>query len=104
MNSEIFPRGKRIRKYRIDPQILPGLFKTGVFNEIINGIPEGAQFRGYAIDHVTNNLVIFVEHESFEMIHEGGESPTHTIVAQTYFGKDLHVMKRFIKEAMTSGT
>jgi len=104
MNSEIFPQSTRIRKYIFNPQIIPGTFITGQFCKVINGIPPGSEFRGFVIDHLTNNLIIFVEHESFEMIPENEEAPTMSLVMQTYFGKDLHVMKRFIKEALNNGT
>ena len=65
----------RIRRYLVSPDLFPSLFRTGLKFEILEGIPDGAQFRGYAIDHATNCLSIFVEHSSFEELEGGLAAP-----------------------------
>ncbi len=65
----------RIRKFKVSPQIFPMEFRTGRKIEIIKGIPEGAQFRGFAHDIETNSIAVFVEHPSFDELKEGFQIP-----------------------------
>lgn len=41
----------------------------------IQGIPEGAQFRGFSQDWEKNQINLFVEHESFDDIPPGQITP-----------------------------
>lgn len=70
--SEVLGRSeyRRIRRYLISPDNLVQIFTTGQMFECIVGIPSGAHFRGFAHDYQTNCLVMFVEHPSFDLVHE----------------------------------
>ncbi len=72
-------RSIRARRLMITPELMPMFFKTGAKMEVIEGIPEGARFRGYAIDPQLNCLSIFIEHESFDLLYEGYAAPTFKI-------------------------
>jgi hypothetical protein len=65
----------RLRKYSISPQVFPMALKSGLRFVVDEGIPDGAEFRGYAIDHARNLIAIFVEHESFELVHQSEVIP-----------------------------
>lgn len=66
---------RRIRRYEIPPSVLPFCFETGARLEIIDGIPEGAHFRGYGHDYERNCIYIYLEHESFDKVHESEVVP-----------------------------
>ena len=53
---------------------------------LANGIPNGAEFRGFAIDYVNNDLFIFVEHESFDEVDESSKVPTAQPIEATTSG------------------
>lgn len=88
----------RVKVFKISPKILPHLFRTGSFLEIIQGMPEGSQFRGCVIDGPTNCLYVHVEHPSFDIVEEGYASPEGTIELKTYDpGREIGVMKKFLQ-------
>lgn len=68
-------KGRRVKRLRIGPSFFPMAFQSGLVFEIQDGVPPGAQFRGYAHDPERNELVIFIEHESFEWIPFANQAP-----------------------------
>lgn len=40
------------------------------------GLPEGAEFKGFCHDHSTNCINVFFEHESFGEVEDGQQCPT----------------------------
>lgn len=66
---------RRVMRYQVSPEVFPMALETGLKLQVIRGIPKGAEFRGYAIDHQTNTLMIYVEHGSFDLIQEGFQVP-----------------------------
>ncbi len=70
---------RRGRCYLIDPEIFPQIFRSGNAIDIIEGIPDGAQFRGYSIDPARNIICMFVEDPSFAEIGAGERLPEFII-------------------------
>ena len=77
----------RVRRFEISPEAFPMQFTKGMKFKVEEGIPEGATFRGFAVDPMRNLLVVFVEHESFDEIPVAGEPPLDTISIR-YYPKD----------------
>lgn len=89
---------RRVRRIEITPEIFPKLFTSGTFFKIEDGVPDDAQFRGYCISPEKNCLIIFIEHESFEEIHESMMAPNHPPLSlRTYSSKAIQVFERFIE-------
>lgn len=72
------------------------LFLTGSIVEVVRGIPPGAQFRGFVIDAQTNELRVFVEHESFPETPLWHEVRFDMIHVRGFHGKELEVVKRLL--------
>lgn len=66
---------RRMKRFEVRPEWFPMALVTGKCFEILQGLPDGAIFRGYAIDPVRNILVLFVEHESFDVVTPGSQTP-----------------------------
>lgn len=58
----------RVKRLTINPEIFFKLMAPNSAWKIENGVPADARMRGFLIDPHTQNLVLFVEHESFEPI------------------------------------
>lgn len=65
----------KIKRFLISPKVLPMLFEDGLSFKVDKGIPQGAKFKGYAHDPLTNCIVVFVEHESYKEVDENKEVP-----------------------------
>lgn len=61
----------RVRTYSVSPSIFMYLMKDGAVTKVVeNGIPKDATFRGFCHDPLTNNIQVFVEHSSFDLVPE----------------------------------
>ena len=61
----------RIKRLSIDSGLFMGLFQNGMITEVVSGIPEDAQFRGFCHDYTSNTLSVFIEHESYPEVEPG---------------------------------
>lgn len=69
----------RYRRFVLEGDSLTWLFETGLKFEVIEGFPEGSKFLGFSQDPLTNSMIVFVEHESFEEVKDGGFPLTEEI-------------------------
>ena len=58
----------RLKRLVINPAAFFHIMKTDTSWKVFAGIPEGAELRGFTLDPATQNLNLFIEHESFEPI------------------------------------
>lgn len=58
----------RIKRVQINPQAFFHIMCDGTAWRVYKGIPAGASLRGFTLDPYTQNLHLFVEHESFEEV------------------------------------
>jgi|GEM_PF-4588629 len=58
----------RLRRVQINPQAFFNIMCNDTAWRVSKGIPKGASLRGFTIDPYTQNLNLFVEHESFDEI------------------------------------
>ena len=58
----------RMKRLIINPAAFFHIMRTGSSWRVVLGIPEGAQMRGFTVDPSTQNLNLFIEHESFDPI------------------------------------
>lgn len=58
----------RLKRAIISPQSFFQILGTDSSWQVVEGIPEGARFVGFAIDPETQNIAMFVEHKSFPEI------------------------------------
>lgn len=65
----------RVRRYEVTPALFPMMFTTGQKFEVTDGIPEGANFRGFAHCYERNTIMVFIEHESFDKVHASYVAP-----------------------------
>jgi hypothetical protein len=66
---------KRVVKIGITPRLLMQFFIAPNAFRCVEGLPNGAEFRGFAHDYNRNCINIFVSHESFAEVIEGHECP-----------------------------
>ena len=90
-------KGRRYRSVRISGDALISILTTGLFMEIIEGLPQGSQLVGiYIQDYRPDVVDVLVEHPSFDLCPVGSIPPTFTPTGKTYYGLELQVFKRFI--------
>lgn len=65
----------RIKRLVISPTVFFRIMQTETAWEVFKGIPEGARLAGFTLDPYTQNLNLFVEHDSFPQIEEGTVAP-----------------------------
>jgi len=58
----------KIRRIIINPLAFLGIMAQDTAWRVSEGIPKDAQLRGFTIDPQTMNLVLFVFHETFDLI------------------------------------
>lgn len=65
-----------VKAIKISGSTLPRVFLKGVHHfEVLEGLPAGTKFMSFNLDPYSNTLILVVEHESFEPIHEGDPLP-----------------------------
>lgn len=94
---------RRIRRYHVNPEVFLRAYRTGTFLEVTDGFPDGAVFKGFVICPTRNEIAIFAEHESFNLVPEGCDPPTYSIALHEYRGDEIQVFKRFIENAKGYG-
>lgn len=67
--------GRRVRRYLFSPNGLAMLITHGQKFLVTNGVPQGCVTKGVTIDHNTNQVALWLEHESFAVIPAGGICP-----------------------------
>lgn len=68
---EIAKEYRRVRRYSFSPRVFLNTFEQGQKFEVLEGMPRGAELRGFAHDWERNCIVLFIEHESFDLVYEG---------------------------------
>lgn len=71
-------------------------FSTGTFFEIIDGLPEGAEFRGTFVDGRKSTLIALFSHKDWPIVAPHMEVPKYVIRMKTYSSAAIQVFKRFI--------
>jgi len=59
---------KRARKVIIDPYTFFQILRTGTMWKVERGVPDGAEYLGLMKEPGTENLILFLEHPSFDEI------------------------------------
>lgn len=59
----------------INPEAFFLIMSDNTAWRVKKGIPKGARLRGFTLDPYTQNLNLFVEHDSFEEIDAGSVAP-----------------------------
>lgn len=77
---------RRTRNYEVCPEVLVNFFTYGKAFGIIEGIPEGAKFRGFAHNYQNNSISIFIEHDSFDEVHQSMCPPVFRLKAKEVIG------------------
>lgn len=65
----------RLKRVQINPQAFFYIMCNDTAWRVSKGIPKGAVMRGFTIDPYTQNLFLFVEHDSFEEVDTGVVAP-----------------------------
>lgn len=74
----------KIKRILISPTVLFKVMQEGTAWRVKKGVPIDAELRGFTLDPLTQNLHLFIEHESFDSVEiEKEVSP----VLQTTFEK-----------------
>lgn len=88
----------RIKVIRISAGALVSLLTNGVVTEILEGIPVGAKAIGCRVSQDRpDEIILAVEHESFDLVPENEAAPFLTPFGHTFIGKELEVMRKFLK-------
>ena len=91
-------KSRRYKLVRISGDALISILTTGLFMEIIDGLPQGSKLVGISNPDSRPDVVdVFVEHPSFEPCPLGSIPPTFTPTGRTYHGSELQVLKKFIE-------
>lgn len=68
-----------IRLYEFTAEVLPFMLTTDTVTKVDDGIPPGAEFVGSGYDYQRGIHYIYMEHESFDHVHEGERLEPHEI-------------------------
>lgn len=55
----------KVKRVQINPEAFFFIMCNDTAWRVSKGIPKGARLRGFTIDPYTQNLILFVEHDSF---------------------------------------
>lgn len=58
----------KIKRLKISPDAFFHIMATDTAWRVHKGIPSGARLRGFTLDPYTQELNLFIEHESFEAV------------------------------------
>lgn len=58
----------KVKRVKISPEAFFHIMRTDTAWRVHKGIPSGARLRGFTIDPYTQELNLFVEHDSFEAV------------------------------------
>lgn len=73
----------KVKRVKISPEAFFHIMRTETAWRVHKGIPAGARLRGFTVDPYTQELNLFVEHESFEAVDVGTVCP----ILETEFRK-----------------
>ena len=59
---------KRLKRLLINPDVFFAIMQNKSAWRVFKGIPITAQLRGFTLDPITQNLNLFIEDESFDLI------------------------------------
>lgn len=79
------------------PASLMRALEQGNFFKIVEGIPPGAEFRGFTICSEKNAIMLTVEHSSFDVIPEGQTIPVFHITIKSMGSRAMRVWERLIE-------
>lgn len=58
----------KIKRLMISPQAMVNIMQQDTAWRVHVGLPKGCKMRGFTLDPYTQQMILFVEHESFEEI------------------------------------
>lgn len=58
----------KIKRVKVHPEAFFHIMATNTAWRVHKGIPNGAKLRGFTVDPYTQELNLFVEHESFDAV------------------------------------
>ena len=91
-------KSRRYKSVRISGNALISILTTGLFMEIIEGLPQGSNLVGMCIPDSRPDVVdVIVEHPSFEPCPLNSIPPAFMPTGKTYHGNELQVLKRLIE-------
>lgn len=73
----------KIKRVKVHPEAFFHIMATDTAWRVHKGIPKGAKLRGFTVDPYTQELNLFVEHESFEAVDVSTVAP----ILETEFRK-----------------
>ena len=65
----------KVKRVKVSPDAFFHIMGTDTAWRVHKGIPKGARLRGFTLDPYTQELNLFVEHESFEEIDVSSVAP-----------------------------
>ncbi|NJO48152.1 MAG: hypothetical protein HC840_00390 [Leptolyngbyaceae cyanobacterium RM2_2_4] len=73
----------KVKRVKVHPEAFFRIMQTDTAWRVSKGIPKGARLRGFTVDPYTQELNLFVEHESFDAIDVSTVAP----ILETEFRK-----------------
>lgn len=74
----------RLKRIIVSADSILRIFHNGALTKTLDGVPDGARCVQTAIDHVSGDIILFVEHESYDDV------PPHAVPdAKTIRLKDV---------------
>ncbi len=73
----------KVKRVKIHPEAFFSIMATDTAWRVKRGIPKGARLRGFTVDPYTQELNLFVEDDSFELVDIGTVCP----ILETEFRK-----------------
>lgn len=65
----------KVKRVKVSPEAFFHIMQTDTAWRVSKGIPKGARLRGFTVDPYTQELNLFVEHESFDPIDVSTVAP-----------------------------
>ena len=63
----------RVKRMKISPEAFFHIMANDTCWRVEKGIPAGARLRGFTVDPYTQELNLFIEHDSFEPVEIGSQ-------------------------------
>lgn len=73
--GRVMSSSRRVRRFQITPEALSMMFVQGSIIGVEKGILPGGRFVGFCHDHLTNSIMVYIEHPFFDRAERGVELP-----------------------------
>ena len=94
---------KRRRLLAVSPDWICKMFTPGLFMECVDGLPEKTEMVGASFDPGRNMFYICLENNEWEPVDVGQMIPEMALKFKSYWGKELQVMRKIIKDVKADG-